>query len=90
MSHCTGSSLPLLHSSKDYMDAELDQALIPPSILAHKGKHRGYGTWQLMTSEEGFRAALYRHTRVASPAVEMSASVAFACRKISACLMKWL
>ena len=39
------------------MDADVDQALIPPSILVSGGKHGGYGTWQLMMSEEGFPAA---------------------------------
>ena len=32
------------------MDADVDQASIPPSILASGGKHGGYGTWQLMMS----------------------------------------
>ena len=48
---------PLLLSSQDFVDADVDQALIPPSIFAPGGKHGGYGTWQLMTLEEGFQAA---------------------------------
>ena len=44
-------------SSQDSVDADVDRALIPPSIFAPGGKHGGYGTWQLMTSEEGFQAA---------------------------------
>ena len=39
------------------VDADVDRALIPSSIFAPGGKHGGYGTWQLMTSEEGFQAA---------------------------------
>ena len=35
-------------------------------------------------------AHVYRHTSAAFPALDMSASVAFSCRKISACVMKWL
>ena len=57
MSHCTDSSLPSTVSSQDYVDADVDQTLIPPSIFAPGGRHGGYGTWQLMTSEEGFQAA---------------------------------
>ena len=56
MSYCTESSYPLLLSSQDSVDADVDHALIPPSIFAPGGKHGGYGTWQLMTSEEGFQA----------------------------------
>ena len=42
MLYCTGSSCgPSLDS---------------PSILAPEGKHGGYGTWQLMMSEDGFQA----------------------------------
>ena len=48
MSHCTGSSLP---------STTVEQALIPVSTLAPEGKHGGYGTWQRVTSEEGFQAA---------------------------------
>ena len=48
---------PLRLSSQDSVDAAMDQALISPPILPPKGKHGGYGTWQLMTSEEGFQAA---------------------------------
>ena len=33
------------------------QSLIPPSIFAPETTHGGYGTWQLMMSEEGFPAA---------------------------------
>ena len=47
----------LLLSSQDSVDADVDQTLIPPSIFAPGGKHGGYGTWQLMPSEEGFQAA---------------------------------
>ena len=58
MSHCTGSSLgSLLLSSQDSVDAVVDQAVIPPSIFAPEDTHGGYGTWQLMMSEEGFQAA---------------------------------
>ena len=32
---------------------------------------------------------LHRHTRAASPAIDMSASVAFSCRNISACVMTY-
>ncbi len=39
------------------MDADVEQALIPLSMLAPEGKRGGYGTWQLVTSEEGFQAA---------------------------------
>ena len=39
------------------MDADVDPALIPPSIFAPEGTHGGYGTSQLMMSEEGFLAA---------------------------------
>ena len=46
---------PLLLSSQDHVDADVDQALIPPSIFAPEGTHGGYGTWQLMISEEVFR-----------------------------------
>ena len=35
----------------------MDQALISPYIFAPVGKHIGYGTWQLMTSDEGFQSA---------------------------------
>ena len=35
-------------------------------------------------------APVYRHASAASPALDMSASVAFSCRKTSACVMKWL
>ena len=35
-------------------------------------------------------APVYRHTSAASPALDMSESVAFSCRKISAFVMKWL
>ena len=117
MSHYTAAVYPLLLSGQDSVDVDVDQALISPSIFAPGGKHGGYGTWQLMTSEEGFQAAqnvywwlyilmkalqpqciysvsptayVYRHTSAASPALDMSASVAFSCRKMSACIMKWL
>ena len=46
---------PLLLSSQDSVDADVDQALIPPSIYAPEGTRGGYATWQLMMSEEGFR-----------------------------------
>ena len=40
------------------VDADVDQALIPPSYLhLNQGTHGGYGTRQLMMSEEGFPAA---------------------------------
>ena len=87
----------------------MDQALIPRFIFAPEGTHRGYGTWQLMMSEEGFPVAqnvywwlpsdessaipiylVYMHTSAASPALYMSANVAFSCRKASACVMKCL
>ena len=35
-------------------------------------------------------ASVYRHTGAASPALDLSASVAFSCRKTSACVMKCL
>ena len=40
-----------------FVDADVEQALISLSILAPEGKHGGYGTWQLVTSEQGFHAA---------------------------------
>ena len=46
----------LLLSSQDSVDADVDHVLITTSILAPGGKHGWYGTWQLMTSEEGFQA----------------------------------
>ena len=48
---------PLLLSSQDPVDADVDQSLIPPSISALEGPHGCYSTWQLMMSEEGFTAA---------------------------------
>ena len=60
MSHCMDTSLPssLLLSSQYPVDADVDQALIPPSYLhLNQGTHGGYGTRQLMMSEEGFPAA---------------------------------
>ena len=60
MSYCTESSYPLLLSSQDSVDADVDHALIPPSIFAPGGKHGGYGTWQLMTSEEGLYRLAYK------------------------------
>ena len=57
MSHCSRSSLPYTAFSQDSVDADVDQTLIPPSIFAPGVKYGGYGTWQLMASEEGFQAA---------------------------------
>ena len=48
---------PLLLFSQDYVGANVDQSLIPPSIFSPGGKHGGYGTGQLMRLEEGFQAA---------------------------------
>ena len=44
----------MLLSSHDSVDADVDKALIPPSIFAPEGTHEGYGTWQLMMYEDGF------------------------------------
>ena len=46
---------PLLLSSPNSVDADVDQAMIPPSIFPHDGTHGGYGTWQLVMSGEVFR-----------------------------------
>ena len=46
------------------MDADVDQALIPPFIFAHDGSHEGYDTWQLMMSEEGFQAMVTGTNRI--------------------------
>ena len=43
-----------------WMQIYVDQSLIPPSIFAPEGAHGGYGTWQLMMSEEGIPTALKR------------------------------
>ena len=44
----------LLLSSQYHVDADVDQALIPPSIFAPEGTHGCYSTWQLMMLEEVF------------------------------------
>ena len=41
---------PLLLSSQDSVDADVDHALIPSSILHMTGKHGGYGTCQQLVS----------------------------------------
>ena len=46
---------PLLLYSQEHVVADVDQTLIPHSIFAPEGTHGGYGTWQLMMSEEVFR-----------------------------------
>ena len=63
---------PLLLSSQDSVDADVDQALIPSSILHLTGKHGGYGTCQLMMSEEGFQAT--QHTYSWLPSDESAAT----------------
>ena len=58
MSHCTGSSLPsTVFQPIILVNPDVEQALIPFSILIPECKHGGCGTLQLVTSEEGFQAA---------------------------------
>ena len=79
MSHCS-----LLPSSQDSVDADVDQALIPPSIFAPAGTHGGYGTWHLMMSEEGFPAAQNVYWWL--PAEEIAAiSIYLVCHALHLC-----
>ena len=65
----------------------MEQALIPLSILAPEGKHRGYDTWQLVTLEEGFQAAQNVYCMVALlPSDERSATpVYLVCHPLQLC-----
>ena len=75
---------PLLLSSQDSVDADVDQALIPPSIFASGGKHGGHGTWQLMTSEEGFQSVQNVYWWL--PSDESAAtSICLVCRPLHLC-----
>ena len=75
---------PILLSSQDSVDADVDQALIPHSIFAPEGTHGGYDTWQLMMSEEGFPAAQTVYWWL--PSVESAAiSIYLVCHPLHLC-----
>ena len=57
MSHCMGTSLPSTAFQPRLCGCRCGPSIYSPSIFAPEGTHRGYGTWQLMMSEEGFPAA---------------------------------
>ena len=57
MSHCMGTSLPSTVFQPRLCGCRCGLSLDSPSIFAPEGTHGGYGTWQLMMSEEDFPAA---------------------------------